>query len=570
VANRTRSEIEPLIGFFVNTLALRVDLNGSPTVAELLAKVKQLTIEAQGHQDIPFEQVVEAANPVRSLSHSPLFQAMFAFQNNPEGRFEAGDLQLEEIHPAHTTTHFDLSLSMQETGDEIAGGLEYATAFFEQGTIERHLGCYQTLLRAMAAEESLKVNQLRILSQAERQQVLYDWNATEAKYPKDMCIHELFEAQVEKTPDAVAVIYEDQHLSYQELNQRANRLAHHLIALGVVPDTKVAICLTRSLEMVVGLLAILKAGGAYVPLDPAYPADRLEFMLEDSAPLALLTQSSLKERWARLPEAAAVIELDAETRPWERLSASNLDPRKLELTPSHLAYVIYTSGSTGKSKGVMVEHKGVANYLNWCLHSYPLLQGGTGSPVHSSVSFDLTVTSLFGPLVSGRRAVILPEVAGVEALATAFREHHDFNLVKITPAHLKVLGEQLLPSEAAGRTRAFIIGGENLLPDHVAFWHKFAPGTALVNEYGPTETVVGCCVYMTPPGELPSTAIPIGRAISNMKMYILDAHLQPVPIGVAGELYIGGVGVARGYLNRPMLTAERFVPDPFVDPTAQE
>jgi amino acid adenylation domain-containing protein len=373
------------------------------------------------------------------------------------------------------------------------------------------------------------------------------------------CVQDLFEAQVKRTPRAVAVVFGEERLTYQELNGRANRLAHRLRRLGVGPEILVGLCMKRSPEMVIGLLGVLKAGGAYVPLDPTYPRERLAFMLEDTRAPVLLTQPPLLRS---LPaHAAQVLCLDPACRAVADEPEDN--PSRLAGADS-LAYVIYTSGSTGRPKGVMVPHRALSNYLSWCTHAYAAA-AGTGAPVQSSISFDLTVTSLFAPLLAGRAVHLLREGNAVDELRAAFQTAADFSLVKITPAHLELLGQHLDPHEAPGRTRAFIIGGENLTGRHIAFWQSFAPGTVLINEYGPTETAVGCCVYRVPAGGHRPGSVPIGRPIANTRLYVLDAGLRPVPSGEPGELYIGGAGVARGYHDRPDLTAERFVPDPFGD-----
>ena len=375
------------------------------------------------------------------------------------------------------------------------------------------------------------------------------------------CVHRQFEAQASRVPDAPALTCGGATLTYGELNARANRLAHHLRALGVGLEVLVGVCLERSFDMVVGLLAVLKAGGAYVPLDPSYPPERLAYLVGDAGVPVLITREALLGRLEG-HEAYAVC-LD---RPRDRSAIAALpdsNPRA-GTRPDHLAYVIYTSGSTGSPKGAMVVHRGLANYLAWAARTYRVGEG-QGAPVHSSFSFDLTVTSLFTPLISGRRVDLLDESLGVEQLAEALRRNGDYSLVKITPAHLQMLGEQLVPEEAAGRTRAFVIGGEALTAEHVAFWRAHAPDTVLVNEYGPTETVVGCCVQVVPRDGPVGASIPIGRPIAQTQLYVLDARMRPVPVGVAGELYIGGAGVARGYLNRPALTAASFVPDPFGD-----
>jgi amino acid adenylation domain-containing protein len=371
------------------------------------------------------------------------------------------------------------------------------------------------------------------------------------------CVHRWIELQAERNPAAIALSSASETLTYAQLNARANQLAHLLRNQGVGPEVLVGLCIARSPAMVVGLLAVLKAGGGYVPLDPAYPTERLAFMVDDARTSVLLTQADLL---ARLPGiSASVICLDRDWRSIERESDKNLTGGAgLE----NLAYVIYTSGSTGRPKGAMINHLGLSNYLSWCVKAYAV-PGGAGAPLHSSISFDLTITALLAPLVAGRRVDLLDDDLGVEQLTEALRRSRDYSLVKITPAHLRWLGEQMDARDAGGRTRAFVIGGEQLREEHVSFWRRHAPETDLINEYGPTETVVGCCVYRVPRDQAISGAIPIGRPIANTRLYVANRNLEPAPIGVPGELYIGGAGVARGYLNQPGLTAERFIPDPF-------
>ena len=373
VANRGRAEIEGMIGFFVNTLALRIDLSESPTVNELLGRVKAQTIAAQQHQDIPFEQVVEIAHPIRTFAHSPLFQAMFAWENNTKESFTLTGLEVQPLQSnSHVVAKFDLTLSLSEGDRTIAGGIEYATSLFEQSTLERYLGYLRTLLQAMAADESQTIDRLTLLPASERHQLLYEWNDTAAEFPSDKCIHELFQEQVDRTPDATAVVFEEASLSYGELNRRANQLAHHLRELGVRPDARVAICVERGFEMIVALLAVLKAGGAYVPLDPTYPVERLRYMLDDSAPTALLTQTHLRQLFSAYGEDLPVLDLADPTPPWNNQPETNPSAADIALTPEHLAYVIYTSGSTGTPKGVMVQHRGLCNRFNWMQLAYEL------------------------------------------------------------------------------------------------------------------------------------------------------------------------------------------------------
>ncbi|MEW5860344.1 MAG: amino acid adenylation domain-containing protein [Cyanobacteriota bacterium] len=563
MTNRTQRETEPLIGFFVNTLVLRTLLSENISFRELLARVREVALQAYAHQDLPFERLVEELQPSRDRSYTPLFQVMFALHTAPKTALQLPGLSLSLVEVETDTAMFDLTLEITDTEQGLTGSLEYNTDLFDEATITRMLGHLQTLLEGIVANPDRRLSDLPLLTEAERHQLLVEWNQTQTDYPADRCFHQLFEQQVEKTPDAVAIVFENQHLTYKQLNERANQLAHYLQNQGISTESLVGICVERSLEMMVGLIGILKAGGAYVPLDPSYPQERLSFMLSDAQMPVLLTQQHLVEK---LPHhTAKVICLDAE---WDCIAQESIASPASEVNADNLAYVIYTSGSTGKPKGTLIPHRGLVNYLSWCSQAYAV-EAGKGAPVHSSLSFDMTITGLFSPLLVGNRVILLSEAQGIEALSIALRQSGDFSLIKITPAQLDLLRHQLAPEEVAGRTKAFIIGGENLLAQSTAFWQKFAPDTVLVNEYGPTETVVGCCIYQVPLGKHQSGSIPIGRPIANTQLYILDRHLQPVPIGVIGELHIGGAGVARGYLNRPELTAEKFIPNPFENLTPQ-
>src|SRR6185369_2813058 len=377
--------------------------------------------------------------------------------------------------------------------------------------------------------------------------------------PQDLCVHELFAQQAQLTPHETALSDGERRMSYAELDAQSNRLAHHLRNFGVGPEVRVGVCLRRSLDMVTAVLGVLKAGGAYVPLDPSYPTERLSFMLEDAAAPVLLTEESLVDE---LPSHwGHVLCLDSEAEAIAAYGAEELDSGA---SAENLAYVIYTSGSTGKPKGVMVTHGGLTNYLNWAVRAYDV-DGGAGAPVHSPLGFDLTVTSLFAPLIGGRGVMLLPEDEGVDALAEALVAEREFSLVKLTPSHLDALHSRLDGRRLARAAKTLVLGGEALAGEAIEWWRTNAPETRFVNEYGPTETVVGCCVYEVPAGEAPAGAVPIGRPIANTRLYVLDRRLQPVPAGVAGELYIAGDGVSRGYLNRPDLTAETFLPNPFGD-----
>jgi amino acid adenylation domain-containing protein len=393
------------------------------------------------------------------------------------------------------------------------------------------------------------------LLEHERAQLL-QWNDTHADFPQ-VCAHELFELQVDRDPEAVAVVFGKRQLSYRELNEQANRVAHHLRRRGVRPNVLVGVCLERSPEMVVALLAVWKAGGAYVPLDPAYPKERLSFMIEDAQPLLLLTEKKCLSLLSTSGDKVVCLDID-----WPMLSQETGDNPAAIAGPSNLAYVMYTSGSTGKPKGAMILHRGLVNYLWWAIRTYSV-EPGYLVPVHTSISFDLTVTSLYTTLLGGGKVELLPEDVGAQNLLAALLRAGNHGLVKITPAHLELLSTQIGPDQAAGMASAFVIGGENLLAETLRLWRDHASSTRLFNEYGPTETVVGCCVHEVQAADPRSGSVSIGRPIANTQLYVLDENLRPVAPGVIGELFIGGVGVGLGYLNRAELTAERFLADRF-------
>jgi amino acid adenylation domain-containing protein len=558
VAGRVRRETEPLVGFFVNTLALRADLSGDPTFAQALARVRRTTLEAFAHQEVPFEAVVDAVQPERSMSRTPLFQASFTLLAAESGApLVLPGLEVAPLGGAGITAKFDLTLAMAERADGLAAVLEYRTALFDAETADRMLARLQTVLRWAAEDPHRPLSTLELLRGDERARVLEEWNATETAYASGLCVHQLIERAARAHPDAVAVESEDDRLTFAELEARANRLAHRLRGLGVGPEARVGICMERSAEMVVSLYAVMKAGGAYVPLDPAWPGERLGWMAHDAGLAVLLTQARLRDG---LPEIDAPVVAADEDPALAALPATA--PENTGVGPEHLVYVIYTSGSTGRPKGVAVQHRGVVNYLCWGLDAYGVASGD-GSPVHSPFSFDLTITSLVLPLCGGRRVVLARQDDGVQALAAVMRANAGFSLAKITPAHMGLLAEQLRADEAPGRVNTFVIGGEALPAGTAALWQRLAPESRLINEYGPTETVVGCSTYEIAPDETFAGSVPIGRPIANMRMYVVDEWGHPVPVGVPGELLMGGHGVTRGYLNRPGLTAEKFVPDPF-------
>ncbi len=567
VANRSRVEIEGLIGCFVNTLALRVDVSGSPVVGELLKRVRVETLAAQEQQDIPFEQVVEIVRPVRSLSQSPVFQAMFTWQNAPEGTLEIPGVAVQSLLrvPA-VAAKFDIRLWLREAGEKIVGGVEYATTLFEQRTIERYMGYYRRLLEGMVADDAEVMDRLPMMSERERRQILYEWNDTQVEFPSDKCVQELFEEQVQKTPEAVAVVFEEASLSYGELNRRANQLAHHLRALGVKPDERVAICVERSLEMVVGLLGILKAGGAYVPLDPAYPGERLRYMLEDSEPVALLTQTHLEGLFPGVSETLPVLDLAAEALPWREQPESNLDTASLGLTAMHLAYVIYTSGSTGAPKGVAVEHRNITRLFAATAEWFHF-GGDDVWPLFHSFTFDFSVWELWGALLCGGRLIVVPkDVARSTEDFYRLLCRANVTILNQTPSAFRQLVAVQTGDGQSHRLRHVIFGGEILEVSTLRPWYEHSrnQGTQLNNMYGITETSVHVTRRPLERADVETRgSSPIGYRIPDLRIYILDAQGEPVPVGVGGELYIGGAGVARGYLNRPELTAERFLRDPF-------
>ncbi|WP_263009660.1 non-ribosomal peptide synthetase, partial [Dickeya oryzae] len=553
VAGRTRTELEGLIGMFVNTQPLRIDLSGDIDTATLLARVRETVIAAQAHQDLPFEQIVEAVAPARSLAHSPLFQVVFGVQNTQSATLALDGLTLTPLTPDSDTAQFDLSLDITESDSGLSGQLNYATALFDAHTIRRFLAYWQTLLRAMVADRHQPVAQIALLPDAERQQVLHGFNDTVVTFPTGVCIHQLFEQQAAHSPDTLAVVFDGESLSYGELNRRANQLAHWLTEQGVRPDDRVAIALARGVDLVVALLATLKAGGAYVPLDPAYPTARLQYMLADSAPTVLITTTALN---SQIAADCPVIALDTPVQPWATCPADNISPAAVGLTPHHLAYVIYTSGSTGLPKGVQVEHGSVVNLwtgLEQAVYHDAALQRVS---LNASPSFDASVQQLV-QLASGRTLVIVPDA--IRQNGEQLREwmmQQALEVFDCTPSQLALL---MAAGPLPVSLRTVLLGGEAI---GAAQWQSLASleGITCHNVYGPTE----CTVDSTHTRITGQTARPhIGRPMANRRVYLLDANHQPVPLGVAGEIYIGGTGVACGYLNRPELTAERFLADPF-------
>ncbi|MDJ0732652.1 MAG: amino acid adenylation domain-containing protein [Nostocaceae cyanobacterium] len=555
IANRNKSEIEGLIGFFVNNLVLRTDLSGNPSYRELLARVKEITLAAYNHQDIPFELLVDALVPERDLSHTPLFQVMFALQNTPVEKMDLAGLSLSPLVVENKTSKFDLTLSVENTTDGLTGWWEYSTDLFDDATITRMIGHFQTLLEGIVANPQQNIDELPLLTANERHQLLVEWNDTARKYPSDKSIHQLFEEQVEKTPDAIALVYEDKQLSYQELNRRANQLAHYLQTLGVGPDVLVGICVERSPEMIVGLLGILKAGGAYVPLDPDYPPERLSLMLSDAEVGVLLTQQRLVKE---LPNhSATVVCLD---QIWEEISQQSEKNLVNGVTPDNLAYINYTSGSTGQPKGVEVVHRGVVRLLMGV--DYVHLDATGRFLQLSSISFDASTLEIWGALLHGGQCILFPGRVPTPLELSQQIHKHGITIMWLTSALFNTIIDHT--PEALSGIKQLLIGGEALSVVHVHKGLQVLPDTEIINGYGPTESTTFTCCYSIQRTLDPLVqSIPIGRPISNTQVYILDTQMQPVPMGVPGELYIAGAGLARGYLNHPELSNEKFVPNPF-------
>ena len=549
IASRNRSELERIIGFFANTLVLRVEISGNPSFRELLRRVRQVTLDAYSHQDLPFEKLVEELQPERNLSYNPLFQVMFVLQNAGSEDWEFPGLILTPLQIENVTAKFDLTLAMEERESGLRGVLEYNSDLFDATTITRMLGHFQMLLAGIVANPEYPISKLPLLTEAEQNQLLVKWNDTRAEYPKNKCIHQLFEEQVEKTPDAVALVFEDQQLTYKELNSRANQLAHYLQQLGVRSETLVGICVERSPLMVMALLGIFKAGGAYIPLDPSYPPERLALMLEDARVSVLLTQQARVEGLP--PCSGQVVDLDNNDL-WEKEGVENLTNN---VQSENLAYILYTSGSTGKPKGVAVEHRSVVALLSWATEVFTTEQLA-GVLASTSFCFDISVFELFAPLSCGGKIILAENVLHLPTLPAA----EEVTLINTVPS---AIAELVRTKGIPDRVGTVNLAGE-VLPQRLGqLIYQQNTIEKLFNLYGPSEdTVYSTYALVKRNGQ---KAPPIGRPVYNTQVYILDYQLQPVPIGVCGELHIGGAGLARGYLNRPDLTAEKFIPNPFSD-----
>jgi aspartate racemase len=557
-SGRKRSELETLLGCFQNPLALRLKLDGDPSFRELLAHAREVTLGALSHDDAPFERLVEELSVRRDTSRNPLFPVMFSLVP-PTAAFESG-WDLNQLDLEIGTAKFDLDLELDDRPDGLFGRFVYSTDLFDASTMERMAGHFQTMLEAIVADPEQKISRLPMLTAAEKQ-LLTDWNCTDAEFPRDLCMHQLVEAQAARTSGAIAVEHGDQRLTYSELEQRANQLAHFLQRRGVGPESRVGICLRRSLELPVALLAVLKAGGACVPLDPAYPRERLAYMLEDSQTSLVLTQPGLLAEVTDFD--AEIIALDPG---WNSFFAESRESVRSEVKPENLAYVIYTSGSTGKPRGVQLSHRGLVNHNTAAVNLFSITPADRMAQF-ASISFDIAIEEIFPTWIAGAALVIREEDASL-AVGDFLRWVNEAGVtaLDLPTAYWHELVGELSEStlQLPESLRIVIVGGEKASAAALAAWHKLAGSRVRwVNTYGPTETSVIVTSFEPENWEKIPPILPIGRPIANTKIHILDEHLQPLPVGIPGDLFVGGPGLARGYLNRPEITAGKFVRDPF-------
>jgi amino acid adenylation domain-containing protein len=552
VAGRTRASLEKVIGVFVNMLVLRTKLEGNPAFSELLRRTQTTVLESLAQQDLPFEKFVQDLKPERSASYSPLVQVMFALQDELSDNLNLPGIDTSAFPLDTCTAKFDLTFTVVKSSSRLDCCAEYNSDLFDAATARRMLGHYERLLEAIADNPEQPLSDLPLLNDSEREQLFVEWNRSEADFPREKCVHELVAAQTAATPDSIAVVCGTESLTYRELNHRANQLAHYLVRLGIGTDSLVAISMERTLEMMVALLGILKAGGAYVPLDPSYPIERLRFMLEDCKASLLLRQSNSKKQFDGLPSNVRAICLDAD---WPQISQQPHGEPPSQITSDNLVYVIYTSGSTGQPKGVQIPHRAVVNLLQAMKREPGLTSGDTLLSV-TSISFDIAALELFLPLIVGARVVLATADEIYDAAKTkALLRDSGATVMQATPSFWLFLVDAGWP----GDKRLKILCGGEALSRSLANKLLERGGEAW-NLYGPTETTIWSTAAKIAAGNEPIT---IGWPIANTQVYVLDAHLQPVPVGVPGELYIGGEGLALGYLNRPELTADRFIPNPF-------
>ena len=556
IAGRNDVKLEKLIGLFINTLALRTDLSGNPTLREVLSRLRKVSLDAYDHKEIPFEKVVEEVQPERASSRQPLFQVMFVLQNAPRKTIEVEGISLSPFPIEKQTLLYDLSLQVMEEGEELRVILEYNSHLFDVATIDRMLSHYTKVLETMIADTEQRVINLQLMGEAEKREVVEEWNDTRVSY-STACLHELIEQQARLTPEATAVAFLDQRVSYGELNRRANQVARYLRELGAGPEVRVGICVERSAEMVVGLVGIMKAGGAYVPLEATYPKQRLDFMLADSGVQILLAASNTAHLFEDRVE--RLISLDSD---WQSIAQESGDDLDSRVSPDNLAYVIYTSGSTGMPKGAMNTHRGICNRLHWMQDAYGLCESDRVLQ-KTPFSFDVSVWEFFWPLITGatlEMAVPGGHLDSAYLVKTIIEKR--ITTIHFVPSMLQVFLEEK-GAELCASLKRVICSGE-ALPFHLQERFLDRMGAELHNLYGPTEAAVDVTFWKCARGSA-RASVPIGRPIANTQIYILDQAMQPVPMGVPGELHIGGTGVGRGYLDRPGLTSEKFIPDAFGD-----
>jgi len=555
VANRNYHQIEKLIGLFVNSLVLRTSLEDDPDVQELLSRVRTTASNAFANQEVPFEKIVDELKIERDISHNPIFQVMFAFQNTPDLPDKIGEAELDLEILDNDTSVFDITLNLHDSQDGIYGYIEYCSDLFDAQAIERMAGHYQNILESMISRPASRISELQLMGSDERNQILGNWNQVPVSYDSDKYVHQLIEEQARINPEGYSLCHSGRRVTYTQLNEQSNQLARHLKNLGIGAGTIVGLCVDRSIEMFIGILGILKAGGAYLPLDPEYPNDRLSFMIEDTNIEILVTKNTLI---GNLPNHnTETVCLDSD---WDKIKLNGTTNLDESFQPENIAYIIYTSGSTGKPKGVLVTHRNL-------LHSTRVRQAYYSDPVRafllmSSFSFDSSVAGIFWTFCDGGM-LVLPEEGqqrDIFQVANLVQEHSISHMLSL-PSVYSVLLDNANPGQLSSLNAVCVAGEECpsvLIDQHFKIMHA----TRLYNEYGPTEGTVWSTVYECRPDQKGKT-IPIGKAVPNVKIYILDNYLNPVTIGVIGEIYIGGDGVTRGYLNRPDLTADKYISDPF-------
>jgi amino acid adenylation domain-containing protein len=558
-SGRTRTDMTTAVGPFRDTVALRTDLSGDPTVRELVRRVAVAVAASHDHQGLPWAVLRAEADAGGTIDVPAGMQIMFELQDPSDFVLEGGRLEASAIQGLPQPTTAALALALSSTADAIAGELSYCPELFDAEVVARLAVHFERVLAQGAGNPDMTLSQIDLLDTAERQVVTVDWKQTTVDLPDEQTIHRLFEQQVARNGDAVAVTYGAAALTFGELDARANQLARALRAMGVGPEVRVGLCMERSLELLVAIVGVLKAGGAYVPVDPAHPADRLSWLLGDSGVRVVLSDARLKERLRPRDGVLLLTVDDLRTQ-----GAASTAPVNGGATGANLCYVIYTSGSTGQPKGVAMHHRGVCNYIDWGIRAYAAASGN-GAPVFTSMAVDLTITNLL-PLFAGGAVHLVQEESPLLALADMLRQRRGFAFIKITPMHVALLNSLLAAEDLEGTTRTLVIGADFLSAEPTVPWQEHAPGVRLMNEYGPTETVVGCSAYVIPPMRYREGPVPVGGPIQNLRFYVLDSNLRPTPAACPGELYIGGAGVARGYLDRRGLSAERFIADPFGAP----